>query len=126
MNIIQLIKSWFTIKEPVKPRPKKKAKPPKITLPQNLSQYVHDMAGLGQKYGWRVIDWQGNIGMLSLWRDEVRLNIYVSTMTVGTCLNHPKKGKTQLFRKNVTPDELEKILKKPRVHTSKGYTRKGA
>jgi len=124
MNIINFIKNWFTVKEPEKPAPKKKPKPAKITLPQNLSKYVYEMADMGRKYGWRVIDWQGNLGMLSMWRDEVRLNIYTSTMTVGTCLNHPKKGKTQLFRKNVTQAELTAIYKKPRVHTNKGYTRK--
>lgn len=45
-------------------------------------------------------------------------------MTVATCINHPKQGKTQLFRKNVSFDELDKIFKNPRVHTGKGYQTK--
>ena len=54
-----------------------------------------------------------------------RLNIYYSTMTVGTCLNHPKKGKTQLFRKNVwNVDLLENLFFNPRFHTRKGYYKK--
>jgi hypothetical protein len=123
MNIIDFIKKCFTIQEPPKVE-RKKVKPPKYTLPQNVSGYVVSMADMGRKWGWRVIDWQKNISMLSMWRDEVRLNIYTSTMTVGTCLNHPTQGRTQLFRKNVTLEELEVIFKKPRVHTGKGYQKK--
>lgn len=59
--------------------------------------------------------------MLSFWRGDVRVNVYYTTMTVGTCLDHPKQGKTQLFRRDVTEKELEMILRNPRVHTHKGY-----
>ena len=43
---------------------------------------------------------------------------------VATYMNHPKKGKTQLFRpiKNVT--ELETYLSNPRAHTKVGYSKK--
>lgn len=37
--------------------------------------------------------------------------------TVGTCLDHPSKGKTQLFRRNQTLQDVYRILKCPRVHT---------
>lgn len=54
-----------------------------------------------------------------------RINVYRkgnrSTFTVGTAINHPTKGKTQLFRKNVNPEQLQKIFENPRVHTGKGY-----
>ena len=32
--------------------------------------------------------------------DDVRINVYYTTGTVGTYLNHPRMGKTQLFRRN--------------------------
>jgi hypothetical protein len=44
--------------------------------------------------------------------------------TVGTYLNHPKKGQTQLFRKNLNEMEVRELLKNPRKHTGKGYSRK--
>jgi hypothetical protein len=60
-----------------------------------------------------------------------RLNIYYTkkgyvrkTFTVGTAIRHPKQGRTQLFRKDVELDLLEKIFKNPRIHTSKGYQKK--
>ena len=57
---------------------------------------------------------------------NVRVNVWESglTYTVGTYMNHPKKGKTQLFRRNCTEKEVKQILNNPRIHTSKGYTRK--
>lgn len=53
--------------------------------------------------------------------DWVRINVYYTTGTVATCLNHPEKGRTQLFRRDCSYRELEKILNHPRVHTQKGY-----
>lgn len=50
-----------------------------------------------------------------------QINIWFTRMTVGTCLKHPKKGKTQLFRKNVDDKLLRKIFENPRVHTGNGY-----
>ena len=31
-----------------------------------------------------------------------RLNVYMYWTTVGTCIVHPRQGKTQLFRRNVS------------------------
>ena len=55
----------------------------------------------------------------------VRLNVWLTTGTVSTSLDHPTSGKTQLFRKNVPDyDLLERIFENPRVHTDKGYREK--
>ena len=56
--------------------------------------------------------------------DPARMNIYTTKMTVATCINHPRKGKTQLFRKNVDDKLMGKIFENPRIHTNKGYTKK--
>ena len=65
----------------------------------------------------RVVGYRGASG-------SVRINVYYTTGTIGTCLNHPTKGKTQLFRRNATLKELEQIFEDPRHHTGKGYYRK--
>lgn len=52
---------------------------------------------------------------------RARINVWFTTMTVGTYLEHPKQGKTQLFRRRVTEKELKLIFKNPRAHTGKGY-----
>ena len=51
----------------------------------------------------------------------VRVNVYYTTGTVGTCLDHPRQGSTQLFRRKCTAADLHAIFSDPRVHTGKGY-----
>lgn len=76
---------------------------------------------IAEKENWKFLEIQDKPPMISFKKEEARINIYYSTMTIGTCIRHPKKGKTQLFRRNVTLSELEKIFKNPRIHTTKGY-----
>lgn len=61
-------------------------------------------------------------------RGNCRVNVWTNKksglFTVGTALDHPKKGKTQLFRRNCTEDEVRALLANPRSHTGKGYRRK--
>lgn len=71
--------------------------------------------------GFHRIDFQENIGMISYSDGDTRINIYLTRMTVATCLNHPTKGATQLFRKNVNYETLVEIFDYPRKHTGRGY-----
>ena len=77
---------------------------------------------------WKLHDIQESIGMISFVKiisgDPARINIYTTKMTVATCINHPRKGKTQLFRKNVSSKLMKKIFENPRIHTHKGYRTK--
>lgn len=79
---------------------------------------------IAKKHGYICFDFQENIGMASYSDGATRINIYLTTMTVATCLSHPKKGATQLFRKNVTLLMLDEIFSYPRKHTGKGYYKK--
>jgi hypothetical protein len=74
--------------------------------------------------GYICIDYQENIGMASYSDGSTRINVYLTKMTIATCLNHPTKGPTQLFRKNVTLAMLNEIFEYPRKHTGKGYYKK--
>ena len=58
--------------------------------------------------------------------DNVRLNFYrkdgiAGQFTVGSYLDHPGQGKSQLFRRTVTLGEAAAIFANPRVHTGRGY-----
>lgn len=83
---------------------------------------------MAKKHGWKFLEAQPRIGLVSFTKDidgsPARINVYTTKMTVGTCLNHPKKGKTQLFRKKVGRDLMDRIFENPRVHTKIGYVRK--
>jgi hypothetical protein len=79
---------------------------------------------IAQKHGYICFDHQENIGMASYSDGNARINIYLTRMTVATCINHPKKGPTQLFRKDVDLKTLDEIFAYPRKHTGKGYYKK--
>lgn len=66
-----------------------------------------------------LVSCNGENCRVNVWSNDKNLRF-----TVGTSLNHPTKGKTQLFRKNLTEKEVMQILKDPRKHTGKGYYRK--
>lgn len=82
---------------------------------------VNNLIDVANQYGWINPVHQPENLMLSIFKGDMRINIYYTTMTVATCLKHPFKGKTQLFRRNVTPAQLIRIFENPRVHTFKGY-----
>lgn len=75
--------------------------------------------------GWQLTDYQDNIKMISFKKilngSKARINIYLTKMTVATALEHPKQGKTQLYRRNVSLECLGAIFENPRQHTGKGY-----
>ena len=89
---------------------------------------LKEIKKLAKDKGWEFHDYQENIGMINFVKvlnsDLSRINIYTTKMTVATCINHPRKVKTQLFRKHVDRKLLIKILENPRVHTHKGYRTK--
>lgn len=89
---------------------------------------LKELNTMAKKHGWSLHDHQENIGMVSYVKiidnDPARINIYMTKMTVATCINHPRQGKTQLFRKHVDKKLMDKIFENPRIHTHKGYQKK--
>lgn len=89
-------------------------------------------------YKWTFICHQETTSMISYKKDfnysktSVRVNIYYTKasrwdnfgLTISTSMDHPKKGKTQMFRKNVGNKLLINLLKNPRFHSKRGYQRK--
>lgn len=65
--------------------------------------------------------------VISFTREGVKINVYYTTGTVGTCIDHPTQGKTQLFRKRIAlvdnVDGLTQLFSNPRQHTDVGYQR---
>jgi hypothetical protein len=53
--------------------------------------------------------------------DGIRINVYYADKTVGTAVQDPVYGKTQLFRRDCTSDRLADIMKNPRAHSGQGY-----
>jgi len=89
---------------------------------------IKTVKAFAKKHGWKLLDYQPIIEMLSFTKmidgHQARINVYITKMTVATCIKHPKKGKTQLFRKKVDYKLMNEIFKNPRIHTQKGYRTK--
>jgi len=95
-----------------------------VNIPK-LNKNAEKALEIAQKHGWRFLEYQEDNKMISFTNDKKeRANFWYTTRTLGTCINHPTSGKTQLFRKKVTNAQLEKIFEDPRIHTGKGYHKK--
>ena len=77
---------------------------------------------MGETRGWnKIYDVPSQPPMASYKKDGIRLNFWLSTGTVGSYLDHPRQGKTQLFRRQISMSEASDIFSNPRQHTGKGY-----
>lgn len=80
---------------------------------------------LAKKHQWDFLEEQPGIGLISFSKifggHPARINVYTTKMTVGTAIHHPKQGKTQMFRRDVSLELLDKLFENPRQHTGKGY-----
>jgi hypothetical protein len=89
---------------------------------------IDDVRALADIYDLEEVDFNPNSYMISFIGEfdgcyACKFDIYYTTGTVKTSLHHPQQGKTQLFRRNVNMELLEKIFVNPRLHTEKGYKR---
>lgn len=104
-----------------KVRPVTTVKPKVTTRARDTDYRVLAFDDMAKRFGWDFLDLQETNKMVSYSKDDNRLNVYYTTGTIGTVINHPKRGKTQLFRRNLTEKETEQLFKNPRTHTAKGY-----
>jgi len=88
---------------------------------KNAALSIEFVRLMAQQYGYTEVCHNETSCMISFRKDANRINVYYTTATVGTCLNHPRSGKTQLFRRNVDGATLVSIFANPRVHTGTGY-----
>jgi len=73
---------------------------------------------------WVFVKYDLNTGMISFMRDgKERINIYLTTMSVETTINH-QKGRNQMYRKDLNYKQVVDLLRNPRKHTGKGYREK--
>lgn len=87
---------------------------------------INEVRALAHRYGWMEVQCNTTSRVLGFRRGIQRLNVYYTTGTVGTCTDHPRLGKTQLFRRDVSWSELESVFIDVRSHTGKGYYQKAS
>lgn len=81
---------------------------------------------LSAQTGWTEICINEPSRVISFFNDDesIRIYVYYSAMTVSNALNHPLTEKSQLFRRNITKAELQKLFGDSRHHTGTGYYKK--
>ena len=81
---------------------------------------------IAQRYGWRKTASASsrNAQSVSYRKDSCKITIWLTSGTCGSYLDHPKQGKTQLFRRRNGDYNLEDIFENPRIHTEEGYHKK--
>tara|TARA_R110000824_G_scaffold47353_1_gene134913 strand:+ start:1421 stop:1867 length:447 start_codon:yes stop_codon:yes gene_type:complete len=89
------------------------------TVPNNLKWNPVFIKALS--INWSLIAYRPKSRLISFKRDGVRLNWYYTTGTISTTLMHPKKKKTQLFRKRLTEAQQIQVLIDPRANSVRGY-----
>lgn len=95
---------------------------PRATRLKENKEAVRNVA---KRHDWTETDETNGGVMMTFVRDEKKIEVWPSRMTVATMLNHPKQGKTKLYRRNVWDvSVLEAIFKNPRVHTTGGYKKR--
>lgn len=72
-------------------------------------------------YGWTFQGVNETSRVAFYERGGVKMDYYYTTGTVKTSMHHPTKGRTQMFRRDLTPREFAAVLESPRAHTGKGY-----
>lgn len=70
---------------------------------------------------WEEISCNKTSKVVSFVRDDERINVYYTTSTVSTVLNHLQRGRKQLFRANVPTVLLRSLFENLRAHTVLGY-----
>jgi len=89
---------------------------------KNVHKNLRHARILASQHGWREIWHREEEARVRFKKGtDDYLDIWYTKMTVGTVITHPTKGRSQLFRKNVTHPLLGQIFKNPRVHTGEGY-----
>ena len=89
-----------------------------------LTTRQKDVVALAKRHGWELEQTQLKLGLFIFVKGEMQINVWTTTMTVGTALDHPILGRTQLFRRDVSKELLTEIFENPRTHTDRGYYRR--
>ena len=75
-----------------------------------------ELDSLAQTCGWEILDASSSEApMASYFRKEdgTRLNFWLTTGTVGSYLDHPRQGKTQLFRRKIDMSQASELFTIP-------------
>ena len=92
-----------------------------ITLDTTEAARQEAARSLAAEFGWIEVFHKPENLLIRFQRGSETLDYWYSKNTVGTIVNHPKKGRNQLFRRRIDYPTLKALFKNPRQHTGVGY-----
>jgi hypothetical protein len=94
-----------------------------MSVDNNNKMSLPAIRSIASRYGYAEVQFNEGSRVVAFksMDSKVRVNVYHTTGTVASCLFHPIKGKTQLFRRDQSIQNLETIFANPRAHTGDGY-----
>jgi hypothetical protein len=98
-----------------------------VKLPQRAEKNrvrIIDVIEYALDRGYALVKVDPVNGLIRISKPGSDINLYSTTMTVTTEILHPKKGKSQLHRKNLSEKQIKMVIDNPRTHTGVGYYRK--
>lgn len=95
-----------------------------MSLKDIKQDLIDDITLTALKSGWSFKQFDKNTGMISFTKEDQRINIFLTTLTVATTIDHPKTGRNQLYRKGLSLKQVYNLFNNPRTHTGAGYRRK--
>ena len=78
---------------------------------------IESVRRIAWRHNWEEVQINTRSCVVGFKRQNERINVYYTTGTVGSCLTHPRHGKTQLFRRNQTLSNLGQIMRDLRWHS---------
>lgn len=94
----------------------------------NNASKLDRVLSIAKETGWVFIRKEPWCFVFAATDNKSGINVYWNSkndsFTVQTWLTHPKKGRTQLNRRDIELHQLKQIFENPRTHTGKGYYRK--
>ena len=87
-------------------------------MPTKLSEVSLDSLAEEFDYSKLAVHPNNDGRMCSYVRGHEKVHVYLKTGTVATCIDHPRHGKTQLFRRNLKWEEICDVFQNLFVKTA--------
>lgn len=85
---------------------------------------VKEIVIFAKENGYSIFNIDYKTGLIQFRSGAVKINLYSTSFTMTTQMDHPKQGKTQLHRKGLTLLQIKEVFINPRIHTGMGYQKK--
>lgn len=89
--------------------------------PKTIAERKQKVETIAEEQGWLFQNYYPETFHIIFIKDDMKILVYLSTMTVATVLTHPIQGRGQLYRKGCNYQLVKQLFADPRTHSNKGY-----